>query len=258
MFILVCLLIAYSHSLNKVSHKKDEALKAALKQKEVQVYNAVSLIESSRKYLLLHHRLPEFTANYERLREEQMELDWLSERYRGYINLKYKSVMSLFMLVSVAAYSYINVFGEDSSGNSSGLALLIQYTIQLSNYLLYFTMSIWEIKGQAVSIERVRPYLNTKPTVTARINAADAVITKLRKIAKSNPGLSEKGRSPLIDIRCLDYAYDSNPTTPIFKGLNLQIMPGERVVIQGRSGAGKTTLYKLLTSAYPSIIDLTQ
>jgi ABC-type multidrug transport system fused ATPase/permease subunit len=45
---------------------------------------------------------------------------------------------------------------------------------------------------------------------------------------------------------------------PIFKGLDLQILSGERVVIQGRSGAGKTTLYKLLTSAYPSILDLTQ
>ena len=45
MFLLVCFLIAYSHSLNKVSHRKDEALKAALKLKEVQVYNAVSLLE---------------------------------------------------------------------------------------------------------------------------------------------------------------------------------------------------------------------
>jgi ABC-type multidrug transport system fused ATPase/permease subunit len=123
-----------------------------------------------------------FSGNYERLREQQMELDWLSERYRGYINMKYKGVMSLFMLVSVAAYSYINVFTEQSSGGSSGLALLIQYTIQLSNYLLYFTMSIWEIKGQAVSIERVKPYLTTKPSVAARITAADNVIAKLRKM----------------------------------------------------------------------------
>jgi uncharacterized protein YpmB len=57
MFILVCLLIAYAHSLNKVSHRKDEALKAAQKQKEVQVYNAVSLLESARKYLLIYSRL---------------------------------------------------------------------------------------------------------------------------------------------------------------------------------------------------------
>ena len=44
MLILVCLLIGYAHSLNKVSHRKDEALKAAQKQKEVQLYNAVSVL----------------------------------------------------------------------------------------------------------------------------------------------------------------------------------------------------------------------
>lgn len=48
---------------------------------------------------------------------------------------------------------------------SSGLALLIQYTIQLSNYLLYFTMSILEIKGQAISIERVKDFLPKKASV---------------------------------------------------------------------------------------------
>lgn len=120
-----------------------------------------------------------------------MEVEWLSERYRGYINMKYKGVMSLFMLVSVAAYSYINVFTDHSSGGSSGLALLIQYTTQLSNYLLYFTMSIWEIKGQAVSIERVKPYLNTKPTVTARINAADSVINKLHRLSEEGADKSK-------------------------------------------------------------------
>lgn len=64
--------------------------------------------------------------------------------------------MILFLIIGVAAYSFFNILtsesGHDGSNKSSGLALLIQYTIQLSNYLLYFTMSIWEIKGQAVSI----------------------------------------------------------------------------------------------------------
>lgn len=68
MLVLVCLLLAYSHSLNQVSHRKDETLKLALKQKEVQLYNAVSLLESSRKYLLLHSRLPQFTNAYVQLR----------------------------------------------------------------------------------------------------------------------------------------------------------------------------------------------
>jgi len=71
--------------------------------------------------------------------------------------------MILFLIIAIAIYSFINVFGVvahpiatthssdigqetnlgQKSTSSSGLALLIQYTIQLSNYLLYFVMSIW-------------------------------------------------------------------------------------------------------------------
>ena len=51
---------------------------------------------------------------------------------------------------------------------SSVLALIIQYTLQLSNYLLYFTMSLWEIRGQAVSIERIKPYLSPQHTQQAQ------------------------------------------------------------------------------------------
>lgn len=73
-------------------------------------------------------------------------------------------MMILFLIVAVIIYSLIHVFdifgaGTKENNSSSGLALLIQYTIQLSNNLLFFVMSIWEIKGQAVSLERVRPYL---------------------------------------------------------------------------------------------------
>ncbi len=71
--------------------------------------------------------------------------------------------MILFLIIAVTLYSFMNIFTSkiDISGDteqqnnhksSSGLALLIQYTIQLSNHLLFFTMSIWSIKAKAVSI----------------------------------------------------------------------------------------------------------
>jgi hypothetical protein len=73
-------------------------------------------------------------------------------------------MMILFLFIAVVIYSLIHIFdifggGSRENNSSSGLALLIQYTIQLSNNLLFFVMSIWEIKGQAISLERVRPYL---------------------------------------------------------------------------------------------------
>ena len=86
-----------------------------------------------------------------------------------------------FLIIAIAIYSFSNVYASsdtpslDLSTNNkkqSGLALLIQYTTQLSNYLLFFTMSMWEIKGQAVSLERVSKYVEASQSVRNRMQSA--------------------------------------------------------------------------------------
>jgi hypothetical protein len=62
------LLVAYANNLNKISHKKDEALKLALKDKEVEVYKMVSDFEAGRKYVILHGKFEAFSNAYSRLR----------------------------------------------------------------------------------------------------------------------------------------------------------------------------------------------
>lgn len=109
-------------------------------------------------------------------------IEWLNEKFKNFINLKYKTVMILFLIVAVAIYSLMNVVGEEGNrtSSSSGLALLIQYTIQLSNYLLFFTMSIWDIKGQAISIERSKEFIEETESIKGRIQAADTIISKMK------------------------------------------------------------------------------
>ena len=36
--------------------------------------------------------------------------------------------------------------------------------------------------------------------------------------------------------------------------MNFSIRKGDKIMLKGKSGVGKTTLYKLLTSAYPNIL----
>jgi len=53
-----------------------------------------------------------------------------------------------------------------------------------------------------------------------------------------------QSRTPSIAFRDVKFSYDKK--TPILKGLDLEVAPGEMVALVGPSGAGKSTLFKLL------------
>ena len=111
-------------------------------------------------------------------------------------------------------------------------------------------MSILEIKGQAISIERVKDFLPSKASVEKRMKMCHRIIEKVR-----NP--AEQASEVLLNLKELSFAYESNPSVPILSGVNLSVRRGDKIMIKGRSGSGKTTLYKLLTSAYPRALDFT-
>jgi ABC-type multidrug transport system fused ATPase/permease subunit len=57
----------------------------------------------------------------------------------------------------------------------------------------------------------------------------------------------------MIELKKLTFSYESNPNVKIFSHFDFTIKKGDKVLVKGRSGIGKTSLYKLLTSAYPNI-----
>ena len=78
-------------------------------------------------------------------------------------------------------------------------------------------------------------------------------ITDLLRLRTSTPQPSEpvpvgrlRGR---IDLRDVDFSYGSNADNAI-SGVNLTIKPGETVALVGQTGAGKSTLVKLIARFY--------
>ena len=87
----------------------------------------------------------------------------------------------------------------------------------------------WQVAGAAVAWERVSTFFHAagRHEITGSAAAATAAI------------------GGVIDVRDLCFRYSEN-TPAVLRGLNLHIAPGERVILEGASGGGKSTLVSLL------------
>ncbi|MEN4849420.1 peptidase domain-containing ABC transporter [Pantoea agglomerans] len=100
----------------------------------------------------------------------------------------------------------------------------------------------------------------------ARMSSLTNFILKLRMISLHNERISDialypqssrkadiylEPKIPPLDLETfnLSYRYDSQ-SKPVFSGLNIKISAGESVAIIGQSGAGKTTLMKVLCGLF--------
>ncbi|HZQ75198.1 MAG TPA: ABC transporter ATP-binding protein [Burkholderiales bacterium] len=92
--------------------------------------------------------------------------------------------------------------------------------------------------------------------VTAIFENVGVVQEGMQSIAVPLSGADRPGARPLevsrgeIRFENLTFNYGKRDGRPVLAGLNLQIMPGERIGLVGRSGAGKSTLVNLLLRFY--------
>ncbi|WP_433797523.1 ABC transporter ATP-binding protein [Actinoplanes sp. CA-252034] len=84
---------------------------------------------------------------------------------------------------------------------------------------------------------------------------ARAALGKLRGLLGTVPAVRERpGAQPLppasgeIELREITFGYD--PERPVLRGVNLRIAPGETIACVGPTGAGKSTLAKLVSRLY--------
>ena len=88
-----------------------------------------------------------------------------------------------------------------------------------------------KVQESVVSAERVFEYIDMQPSVTEKVGAVDI------------PEIADR-----IEFRNVNFSYDGE--TPVLQNLNFDIKKGEMVALVGFSGAGKSTIVKLLPRFY--------
>lgn len=111
--------------------------------------------------------------------------------------------------------------------------------------------------GQFISAEIVIIMLiNNIEKLIGSLDVVYDMLTSLEKVSKvlDKPSERENGILPTgnggVAIRIDKLSYRFNSDDYIFKNLNIEIVPGEKVCIFGAEGSGKSTLLRLLAGAY--------
>ncbi|KAL2914282.1 hypothetical protein HK105_206228 [Polyrhizophydium stewartii] len=117
--------------------------------------------------------------------------------------------------------------------DSAAIGLALVYAMNLGDALMAFLLFFGQTEAQFNSVERLNHYARNLPAEAARELSAD-------------PKDGAWPTAGALAIRGLEIRYPSRPDHAVIQQLSLDIQPGEKVGVVGRTGSGKSTLMTAL------------
>jgi ATP-binding cassette subfamily B protein len=138
-----------------------------------------------------------------------------------------------WLVLGLAGLAPALVFGNATSGNATPARIAIAVGGTLLAYRAWRRLAAgaWQLAGAAVAWQRTSVLFRaaTRQELPGSLDLAGGMPSPLA-----------------VEARDLVYRYGDR-AEPVLRGANLQIAMGDRVVLEGASGGGKSTLVSLLT-----------
>jgi ATP-binding cassette subfamily B protein len=212
--------------VNSIIHKKSEDLQSTLASLTVNAQQSYSGIRVIKSFVQEKAMMLFFKENSEKYRREATTL--------AKIESLYFPTMGLFIGLSTLLTIMIGGLQYIKGSTEIGLDTIVEFVIYIN--MLTFPVSAigWTasmIQRASASQKRLNEFLHTKPTIQ---NTQAPIKVK------------SEGR---VWFKNVNFVY---PNTGIhaLKDFNLEIAPGEKCAIVGRTGSGKTTIAQLLLRMY--------
>ena len=149
-------------------------------------------------------------------------------------------VTGVVMLLSASSDPEVRMF----FGMSVGTAVaVISYISRIFSPIESIGMEIQTIQEALAGAKRVGEFLELPTRLETSVEAGEKVMTEL---GKASAGTA----SPVACISLEDVSFGYEEEKMVLEHLSFEIKTGEQVTMTGRTGAGKSTIFKLLLGLY--------
>lgn len=203
---------------------------------------------------------------------------YMEQKYDHYIGESYASIektnfydavyspVILFLNACIAAFVMILAGSGNARvlsffGMSVGTSVaVINYISQVFSPIESLGMEIQTFQSALAGVRRIDEFLQQKERMI--IKASDSTNKNTNKITNRSENSTQSNTQnnvqsniqnqnesdSVIEFQNVNFSYDNH--TPVLAGLSFSVAFGEHVTLTGRTGAGKSTIFKLLLGLY--------
>jgi len=164
-----------------------------------------------------------FHTTNERLFGANMRTERIAARYFPRIEL----AQGISIAVILGLGGHLSTRGTVTVGTVAAFVLYLQ---NLFEPIQQLSQLFNQLQASAASLHKLYGLLDEQPAVAERPGAVD---------------LPERGR---LEVEQVSFAYGAGP--PVLRDVTLAVEPGERLALVGPTGAGKSTLAKIMARGY--------
>ena len=192
----------------------------------------------------LHNIRTIHTLGKERYMEQRYD-EYIAESYRAvdrtnFYDAIYSPVILILNAIVVAVVMLFSASGNAKVltlfGMSAGTAVaVINYISQIFTPVESLGMEIQTIQSAVAGVHRINDFyaLEELPERVPNLETSVAIAQE----------------TPFVELQSVTFAYEDD-SRKILHHLSFKVYPGEQVTLSGRTGAGKSTVFKLLLGLY--------
>ena len=192
----------------------------------------------------LHNIRTVHTLGKERYMEQRYD-EYIVESYRAVDRTNfYDAIYSpVILILNAIVVAFVMLFS--ASGNAKVLTLFGMSAGTAVAVINYISQIFTPVESLGMEIQTIQSAV----AGVHRINEFYALEELPERVQNLETPVTTEEETPFVELQNVTFAYEDD-SRKILHHLSFQVYPGEHVTLSGRTGAGKSTVFKLLLGLY--------